>query len=131
MEGWVFKCCGSIEYLNGRTLSMSHRTLLGIASAVVAFALSHGRPAVAAERPALIVHVSVDQFVYEYLERFHDGFSANGIFRRCEKHGTWFDNCHHRHAFTVTGPGHAVQLTGAYPSEHGIIENDWFDRSKG
>ncbi len=110
---------------------MFHRSLLGIVLTVVAIEWNDTRPAFAAERPVLIVHVSVDQFVYEYLERFQAGFSPNGILRRCEKHGAWFDNCHHRHAFTLTGPGHAVQLTGAYPSEHGIIENDWFDRSKG
>lgn len=85
----------------------------------------------AAERPALVVVVSVDQLCYEYLERFHKNYSAQGVFRRCETEGAWMTNCRHRHAFTYTAPGHAVQLTGCYPSEHGIIENDWFDRTTG
>lgn len=83
------------------------------------------------DRPALIVVVSVDQLCYDYLERFHRNFAADGAFRQCEERGAWFTNCHHRHAFTYTAPGHAVQLTGCYASEHGVVENDWFDRVKG
>jgi len=85
----------------------------------------------AAEKPKLIVAVSVDQFAQEYLIRFADNFSDSGAFRRVEKEGARFSQCHHRHAFTVTAPGHAVQLTGAYPAAHGIIGNNWFDRLSG
>jgi predicted AlkP superfamily pyrophosphatase or phosphodiesterase len=85
----------------------------------------------AAEPPVLIVVVSVDQLAYDYLERFHKNFAADGAFALCERDGAWFSNCHHRHAFTYTAPGHAVQLTGCYPSEHGIVENEWWDRGLG
>lgn len=97
---------------------------------VVLLALSN-KPISAADGPALVVVVSVDQLAYDYLERFHKNFAADGVFLRCEREGVWFTNCHHRHAFTITAPGHAVQLTGCYPSEHGIVENEWFDRTKG
>lgn len=88
-------------------------------------------PAFAAERPRLVVVVSVDQLCYEYLVRFRGGFAADGLFLRVEKEGASFVNCHHRHAFTVTAPGHAVQLSGAYPDTNGIIGNSWFDRATG
>ncbi len=42
-----------------------------------------------------------------------------------------YTDCNHRHAFTVTGPGHAVQLTGTYPNQHGIVGNNCFDRVLG
>jgi hypothetical protein len=91
-------------------------------------------PALAADKaevPALVVVVSVDQLAYEYLDRFAKNFADDGVFRLCEKQGATFSNCRHRHAFTYTAPGHAVQLTGCYASEHGVVENDWFDRTKG
>ncbi|MEO6625714.1 MAG: alkaline phosphatase family protein, partial [Burkholderiaceae bacterium] len=88
-------------------------------------------PLSAAERPRLVVVVSVDQLCYEYLVRFRGGFAADGLFLRVEKEGASFVNCHHRHAFTVTAPGHAVQLSGAYPDTNAVIGNSWFDRVSG
>jgi predicted AlkP superfamily pyrophosphatase or phosphodiesterase len=85
----------------------------------------------AAERPKLIVIVSVDQMCQDYLIRFHDNFAADGAFRRIEREGASYTQCNHRHAFTVTAPGHAVQLTGTFPNQHGIIGNNWFDRITG
>lgn len=87
-----------------------------------------------AEPPRLLVVVSVDQLCQEYLIRFQDNFPyvpRESFFRNALQNGAWYANCHHAHAFTVTAPGHAVQLTGAYPSSHGVIENDWFDRATG
>jgi predicted AlkP superfamily pyrophosphatase or phosphodiesterase len=81
--------------------------------------------------PSMVVVVSVDQLAYEYLERFQAGFSDQGLFRRCEHGGAWFTNCHHRHGVTTTGPGHSVQLTGAYPDTNGIVDNGWVDRASG
>src|SRR5262249_4704331 len=82
----------------------------------------------AAERPRLAVVISVDQFPYEYIERFQKGLSPDGFFRRVFEQGAVFSNCHHAHAFTLTGPGHSVLLTGTFPSATGIVGNDWFDR---
>src|SRR6476646_10457833 len=103
------------------------RLLLGVALAV-AFA---GNVTVANETPRLVVVVSVDQFAYEYLERFRPAFEPSGIFRQIERGGAWYTNCHHRHAVTTTAPGHSVQLTGAYPETSGIVDNSWFDRAAG
>lgn len=107
----------------------SYARLAAIATLALA---ALGRDAAsAADGPSLVVVVSVDQLAYDYLQRFHRNFAADGVFLRCEREGVWFSNCHHRHAFTITAPGHAVQLTGCYPSDHGIIENEWFDRTTG
>jgi hypothetical protein len=100
-------------------------------SLFVAVLFSLGSPLVAADGPQLVVAVSVDQLCQDYLIRFRDNFAADGGFRRVEREGAEFSNCNHRHAFTVTGPGHAVQLTGTYPSTHGIVGNNWFDRATG
>ena len=81
--------------------------------------------------PRLVVIVSVDQLCYEYLERFRAGFRAEDFFRQVEERGAWFSQAHHRHAFTVTAPGHAVLMTGAYPHRNGILGNDWFNRQTG
>lgn len=83
------------------------------------------------DKPALVVVVSVDQWRYEYFERFQRNLPTGGIAKRTQNHGAWFDNCFHQHAFTYTGPGHSVFMTGAYPSRSGIIDNNWHDRATG
>jgi hypothetical protein len=45
-----------------------------------------------------------------------------------KKDGIWFSACTVPYACTSTGPGHASLSTGAPPSVHGIIENEWYDR---
>lgn len=102
---------------------------MALCIAVLAVADS-GRTA-AAEKPSLIVVVSVDQLCYEYLERFGSNFGETGLVRKVQSGGVWYSNCMHQHAFTFTGPGHSVQLTGCYPNRSGIIGNSWFDRRTG
>lgn len=80
------------------------------------------------DRPALVVVVCVDQWRYEYFERFDQNLSSDGLAKRVQQQGLWFDNCFHQQAFTFTGPGHSVLMTGAYPNRSGIIDNDWYDR---
>lgn len=83
-------------------------------------------------RPKLVVVVSVDQFCQDYLVRFADNLAKNnGLVAEVRKQGLEFAECQHRHAFTVTAPGHSVQLTGAYPNVNGIVGNDWFDAIAG
>jgi hypothetical protein len=83
--------------------------------------------AAAAERPALVVAISIDQFRADYLERFREHFGPGG-FRLFLEQGAYFTDCHYRHSNTKTGPGHAVMLTGVHANIHGIIANDWLDR---
>jgi predicted AlkP superfamily pyrophosphatase or phosphodiesterase len=84
----------------------------------------------AQERPKLVVGIVVDQMKMEYLYRFSDDFSTNG-FKRIMDKGYSFQNMHFNYMPTYTGPGHASIYTGTTPSIHGIVGNDWFNRSTG
>jgi predicted AlkP superfamily pyrophosphatase or phosphodiesterase len=81
-------------------------------------------------RPRLVLLIAVDQFRYDYLERFGDLFGAGGL-RRLVRDGASWAECDYDHMPTETAPGHATMLTGAWPSETGIIANLWFDRIEG
>ena len=48
---------------------------------------------------------------------------------RLQTDGAWFTNCYYPYGTTQTGPGHASMLTGTCPDKHGIVQNDWYDRS--
>lgn len=82
------------------------------------------------KRPRLVLFIAVDQFRYDYLERFGDLFVANG-FKRLLRDGASWTQSNYDHMPTYTAPGHATMLTGAYPAETGIIGNYWFDRATG
>lgn len=81
----------------------------------------------AAERPSLVVVISVDQLRYDYVDRFAPWFTDRG-FRRFTRDGATFPNARFRYGVTFTGPGHAAIGTGATPSEDGIVGNSWFER---
>jgi len=80
-------------------------------------------------RPKLVVVLVIDQFRYDYLMRFRPYFVKGG-FNRLLDGGAVFTDCRYDYATTMTGPGHATLLTGAYPYAHGIIENEWYDRDQ-
>ncbi|MGB8510956.1 MAG: alkaline phosphatase family protein, partial [Pyrinomonadaceae bacterium] len=86
-----------------------------------------GRASVAASRPRLVLLIAVDQFRYDYLERFDDLFGAGGL-RRLEREGASWTEANYDHIPTETAPGHATMMTGAWPSETGIVGNEWFER---
>ena len=79
------------------------------------------------DRPKLVLVLVIDQFRYDYLIRFRPLFGPGG-FNRLLEGGAVFTDCRFDYVTTMTGPGHATLLTGAYPSLHGIIENYWYDR---
>jgi hypothetical protein len=84
---------------------------------------------VASERPALVVMVVVDQLSEELLDRYDDVFT--GGFRRLIDGGRWYVDATHDHAGTVTAAGHATLSTATYPSHHGIVANEWFEKVDG
>jgi arylsulfatase A-like enzyme len=83
--------------------------------------------AAAAPRPVLVVVVSVDQFRFDYIDRFAPWFTTGG-FQRFTKHGARFTNARYRHAASFTGPGHAAIGTGRSAGSSGIVGNSWFER---
>ena len=82
------------------------------------------------QRPRLVVLVVFDQLRGDYLTRWEPYFGEGG-FRRLQKDGAWFQNCHYPYASTLTGAGHASLLTGCSPATHGIVANEWYDRASG
>lgn len=83
-----------------------------------------------ATRPKLVLLIVVDQFRYDYLERYSDLFVANGLKRLMTQGASWVD-ANYDHMPTYTAPGHATLMTGAYPAETGIVANEWPDRETG
>jgi hypothetical protein len=77
--------------------------------------------------PRLAVVISIDQFRYDYLDRFAPYFGEDG-FKRLRTGGTNFEENHYRHAVTKTAPGHATILSGVHAEVHGIIGNEWINR---
>ncbi len=80
------------------------------------------------QAPRLIVGITVDQMRYDYLLRYWNDFGKSG-FRRLVDEGFICHNLHYNYIPTYTGPGHASIFTGTTPAYHGIIQNDWYDRS--
>ena len=74
--------------------------------------------------PKLLVFLAVDGLPQRQLMGLRDQLAPDGFARFLDR-GSWFANAHYGHAFTVTAAGHAVMLTGAYPSRTGIIGNEW------
>jgi predicted AlkP superfamily pyrophosphatase or phosphodiesterase len=108
------------------------RRLAAVAVGLAAFlaaTIAAAEPATAA-KPKLIVLVVFDQFRGDYIDRWNQLYTNDG-FRRLQREGTHFTNCHYPYANTMTGPGHASLGTGCSPDRHGIITNDWYDRTAG
>jgi predicted AlkP superfamily pyrophosphatase or phosphodiesterase len=82
------------------------------------------------KRPRLVLLIVVDQFRYDYLERFGDLFVEDGL-RRLMRDGASWTQSNYDHMPTYTAPGHATMMTGAYPAESGVIGNEWLDRATG
>ena len=80
------------------------------------------------DRPKLVVGIVVDQMRHDYLYRYWDQYGEGG-FKRLLKEGFSCENAHYNYIPTVTGPGHASIYTGATPSYHGVIGNDWHIRN--
>lgn len=74
--------------------------------------------------------IVVDQFRYDYLERFNDLFVPNGL-KRLLRDGASWTQANYDHMPSYTAPGHATLMTGAWPAETGIVGNDWPDRDSG
>lgn len=87
---------------------------------------ARGTPAAAAK---LAVVVSVDQMRGDYLRRFSREWT--GGFARLMRDGASFTRARHASVPTETSPGHAALLTGCFPSQHGIVANEWWDRAAG
>ncbi|MFT4614066.1 MAG: putative AlkP superfamily pyrophosphatase or phosphodiesterase, partial [Bacteroidia bacterium] len=95
---------------------------------LVAFLFSTATPA--ADKPKLILQITVDQLRGDLPTRHYDKLGKGG-FRYLWESGIVYRNAHHAHANTETIVGHTTLATGTYPSIHGMVGNLWFDRETG
>jgi predicted AlkP superfamily pyrophosphatase or phosphodiesterase len=77
------------------------------------------------EKPRLIVGIVVDQMRYDYIYRFWNKF-GNGGFKKMVQEGTYCKNASFQFLINETAVGHATISSGAQPSDHGIIANNWY-----
>ncbi len=84
----------------------------------------------ASSTPRLVLQITVDQLRGDLPARYADRLTDGG-FRYLMEEGTWYIDAHYQHANTETAVGHATLATGADPSRHGIVANDWIDQKTG
>lgn len=74
-------------------------------------------------KPALVVHIVIDQMRADYISRFWDNFSEGG-FKKVVQGGTFFNHTIYPYQFTQEIADYASLSTGTTPSRHGI--NSYF-----
>ena len=79
-------------------------------------------------RPRLVVGLVIDQMRWDFLYRYYDLYSAGG-FKRLLNRGFSCENTMIPYVPTYTAPGHTCIYTGSVPSIHGIVGNDWYEKS--
>jgi len=72
--------------------------------------------------PTLVVHITVDQFRADYLNRWRS--QLTGGLARLLRVGAVFTDAFQDHAMTETAPGHATVLSGRNPASTGIVDNN-------
>jgi predicted AlkP superfamily pyrophosphatase or phosphodiesterase len=81
----------------------------------------HAQAPAAAERPALVVMIAIDQFRGDYLDRF--GPQLTGGLARFRTQSALFTHAWQDHAITETAPGHSTILSGREPAHTNIMDN--------
>lgn len=116
-----------------RLLSRCHVPIRAAAltAAILALLAPAGHPRAAAPAqtapPRLVVLVVVDQFRADYVD-WYGAHWTRGL-RRLIDTGAVFANAAYPYANTVTCAGHATISTGAFPVQHGIAGNEFYDRA--
>jgi hypothetical protein len=82
-----------------------------------------------APRPNLFVLVLIELLRPDFLEAAW-GKLSNGGFRKLIASGAYFPDCRHL-ASTFRSTTLATLSTGAWPAEHGIVADSWWDRRSG
>jgi hypothetical protein len=82
-----------------------------------------------ASAPRLVIQITIDGLRGDLPQRYRDRFGPSG-FRYLMDQGVYYANAHYSYSATYTGVGHATLFTGGLPAQHGIVANDWFDRTE-
>jgi predicted AlkP superfamily pyrophosphatase or phosphodiesterase len=97
-------------------------------SLLVPLFLASLSPAIAAEKPKLVVMISVDQFASHVFDQWRPKFTG-GL--KTLSSGVVYPSGYQAHAATETCPGHVTLLTGVHPARSGIVANNWYDTGTG
>jgi predicted AlkP superfamily pyrophosphatase or phosphodiesterase len=88
----------------------------------------------ASEKPKLVLLIVIDQFRSDYLTRFKKlfkpAYGTNGEvggFEYLTTEGAYYPFAEYDILQSMTGPGHATILTGAYPYQSGVPVNEWYN----
>ena len=94
----------------------------GIASLLLAGAVTADDRA-----PKLLVILVVDQMRADYIDAYGQQWTAG--LRQLLDEGAWFREAAYPYRSTLTCAGHATITTGSFPAKHGMIQNNWWDRT--
>ena len=83
----------------------------------------------APRRPRLTVLVLVETLRADAVDPASPLLASGGLRRLVEK-GAWFPDCRHLSS-TFSACGISNLATGAWPSQHGIVADSWYDRAAG
>ncbi|MFL5605917.1 MAG: alkaline phosphatase family protein, partial [Gemmatimonadaceae bacterium] len=106
--------------MSARAIRRSAALLLAVTTLCSSpLAAQYTKPA--AERPRLLVFLTVDQMRADYPDRW--ARQLDGGLARLATKGAFFTNAFHDHAVTETAPGHSVTMSGRFPRSTGILRN--------
>lgn len=77
------------------------------------------------EKPKLVIGIVIEQFRYDYIDKYWDSFGEGG-FKRLINEGTFCKNAKYDFFFTQSAPAHATIVTGTDPRVHGIVADNWY-----
>ncbi|EID74625.1 alkaline phosphatase PafA [Imtechella halotolerans] len=104
------------------------KNILSFLIAFICSLTAVGQTSAPYESPKLVVGIVVDQMRYDYITRYWERYREDG-FKRMIREGFNARNHHFNYVPTYTGPGHTSVYTGTTPAVHGIIGNDWYDKT--
>lgn len=79
-----------------------------------------------AHKPKLVVNIVVSQLRYDWLGRFEDNLSDEGL-KRFALNGMNFSSAYYNYMQTLSPVSLATLTTGVNPSMHGIVSTSWID----
>ena len=79
-------------------------------------------------RPKIVIGIVVDQMRWDYLYRYYNRYSNSG-FKKLINQGYSFENTFIPFVPTYTAVGHTTIYTGGVPATHGMVGNNWFDKT--
>lgn len=113
---------------------MFPKILIGLGILLLSSSTFAATPAVAKNKPELVLFVVIDQFRSDYLTRFASELlpaTQKGSLANLMHRGAYFPNAEYEHFQCVTAPDHATLVTGAVPATHGVVLNKWPDAARG